>query len=113
MGVPSADESDTIRLSVAKTRRDLRISLALIIAGVGLSVGFYWFEIWASTSGYWASNPPSPVGFVVISTLASVGWIFVTIGVIFAVINWSLLRSRRASARAPPPPPAGAADNTK
>ena len=85
---------DEIRLSASKTRRDLRLSLGLLIAGIVISVSFYGYIFWVSSSG--GSGLPVWSSFV-ISSLASAGSVLILVGAIFAVINWSLLRKEYAA----------------
>jgi len=87
-GSSSADE--IIVLSVRKTRRDLQVSLGMLLAGLAL---------WAVS---FSGSVPSPGGALSPTTwsgfslLRNVGSLFVLVGAIFSVINWVFLRRRRA-----------------
>jgi hypothetical protein len=81
--------SKEIHLSASRTRRDLRISVALLIAGIAVSIGFFAFSIWASASGFYSSYAAASL---LNSLLGGIGGTLILIGAIFTGINWSLLR---------------------
>jgi len=84
-----------ISLSLSKTQRDFRLSVALLIAGVVLAAGFYGFEYWAATTGLFFQ---SPAAFLMVEIFGNVAWVLILVGAIFAGVNWSLLRrGRRAT----------------
>ncbi len=87
-------KSDRIPLSTSKTRRDYRLSLALLVAGIVMVVAFSVVALWVSAIG----NYPSTVTTVVIATILSIGSILIAVCAIFTVINWSLLRKSRRNA---------------
>jgi len=89
MATPTSPSPNEIRLSTSKTRRDFRVSLALLVAGIAVTFGFYVFAIWASTSGV---NPTSPLTDVLLSAIGGIGSTFILVGAIFTGVNWSLLR---------------------
>lgn len=91
MAAQIAAAPDTILLSVSKTRRDYRLSLALLVAGIVVVVAFYGSVLWAESTG---NYPTSIETDVAISTVGSVGFVLITVGAIFAGINRSLLRRR-------------------
>ncbi len=86
--------TDQIQLSVSKTRRDFKLSLALLVTGVILSAGIVSFELWANSTGYWIDSPtgPSAITSALLSAIGGIGSTLVLVGAIFAAINWSLLR---------------------
>lgn len=94
MAAESAAASDQIVLSASKTRRDYRLSLAFVVAGIVTVVAYYGFELWAVATGHY---PTSVVLALTLNSLGSVGFILITVGAIFAAINWSLLRRSRRS----------------
>ncbi|MCI4351997.1 MAG: hypothetical protein L3K14_01220 [Thermoplasmata archaeon] len=51
MGAPSQAIEGEIRLSVLRTRRDFQVSLALLFAGIAVTIAFVAFSIWANSSG--------------------------------------------------------------
>jgi len=87
--------TDQIVLSASKTRQDYRLSFALLFAGILMFGGFSLFEYWVASTG---NYPTSIAPIVAISLLASVGSILITVGAIFTVINWSLLRKSHRAA---------------
>jgi type IV secretory pathway VirB2 component (pilin) len=89
MATPDQSISDDIRLSVRQTRHDLRISLALLYAGIAVSIVFFAFSAWANHSGYSAEVPATSL---VYSLLGSIGGTLILTGAIFVGVNWSLLR---------------------
>lgn len=92
MAAPNAVPYDQILLSASKTRRDYRLSLALLVAGIVVVTTFYGYLFWASSTGGY----PTSIGTgLAISTIGGVGFILITIGAIFAGVNWSLLRKRQ------------------
>ncbi len=90
MASPNTAGSDQVLLSVSKIRRDYRLSLALLLAGVVVVAGFYGFVLWANAMGSWSSAT-----LVVVSTIGNAGFVLILVGAIFAGINWSLLRKSR------------------
>lgn len=91
---PKAAAQNQILLSALKTRRDYRLSLALLVAGIVELVAFSSVAFWLSA----ISNYPSIVTTVVISFIVSMGSILIVVGGIFTAINWSLLRQSRPKA---------------
>ncbi len=89
MAAQTPPASNDILLSAEKTRRDYRVSLALLVAGIILTGGVYGFEVWANTSGVY---PISVLSSVFISAIGGVGSTLILVGAIFTGINWSLLR---------------------
>ena len=95
MAAQSVAASDQISLSASKTRRDYRLSLALLVAGVVVVVAFYGFVFWAMGTG---NYPTSVATGSAISAIGSIGFILILVGAIFTGINWSLLRKSRRNA---------------
>ncbi len=80
-------QDDRIRLSVSKTRHDLRVSLVILIVGIGLTLFFYGLgQRILLTQG----DSPLIVYPVLIADWA--GFLFLIVGAIFSGINWSYLR---------------------
>ena len=92
MTAEAAVASDQIMLSASKTRRDYRLSLALLVAGIVVVGAFYGFVVWANSTG---NYPTSIETDLAVSTVGSVGFVLITVGAIFAGINGSLLRKSR------------------
>ncbi len=85
----SRSEPETISLSVRKTRRDLRLSIALLIAGVVLLVAYFTTVTLLISSGNYTFGAASAFVLQIISGSASA---LVTVGAIFTAINYALLR---------------------
>jgi len=76
-------------VSVSQTRRDYRVSLVLLIAGIAVTIGFFAFSIWANASGFYSNYAAASL---LDSVLGGIGTTLILIGAIFTWINWSLLR---------------------
>ena len=87
----NSPQPDVIPLSAAKTRRDYKLSLALLISGIAIVVTFYSLVIFVGSTLLVFSNPAYSILFTVVG---NVGYILILVGAIFAAINWSLLRQR-------------------
>jgi hypothetical protein len=81
--------SKEIHLSASRTRRDFHVSVALLIAGIAVTIGFFAFSIWANASGFYSSYAAASL---LNSLLGGIGGALLLIGAIFTGINWSLLR---------------------
>jgi type IV secretory pathway VirB2 component (pilin) len=81
--------SKEIHLSVSRTRRDFHVSLAFLMAGVAVTIGFLAFSIWVSASGFYSSYATTSL---IDSLLGGIGGTLILVGAIFTGINWSLLR---------------------
>lgn len=81
-------ESGVFTLPRRKTQRDLEASLSLLIAGVGILA--VWLGLlligWLHLTGF------SAAGAMLQDVILGTAQVFVLIGALFAVINWSLLR---------------------
>ena len=80
-------DAGMIVLSVRRTRRDLRLSA--LVLGVGVGLYLLGLSLRDSTAGVrgagWA---------LAAALMVEVGWILVLVGLLFAAINWWLLRQR-------------------
>lgn len=86
---PSPPTKVEIRLSVPKTRHDYRISFAILISGVAITVGFYAHALGANSLG---ASPMTPLEQVTYTAVGRIGAILILVGAIFTGINGSLLR---------------------
>lgn len=86
MAAQNATGSDHLVLSASKTRRDYRLSLALLVAGLVITVTSYSLMFSGMTTSSFATA-------TAISIVANIGGILVLVGAIFAAINWALLRT--------------------
>jgi hypothetical protein len=89
MTAQASPAPDEIRLSALKTRRDFRVSVALLVAGVAVTIGFYGFVIWANSSGFYPSSVSTDF---LLTAIGGIGSTLILVGAIFTGINWSLLR---------------------
>ena len=83
-------------ISRRKVERDLKVSLGILIVGVGL------IAVWSGSaaSGVLLRNDSNFANTVFLSQLLSgLGGMFVFIGALFAGINWSMLRRQRLGQR--------------
>ncbi|MGD0250008.1 MAG: hypothetical protein ABSB97_03865 [Thermoplasmata archaeon] len=81
-------------------RRDYRLSLAILVAGIVVIVAFSVFVSWAYLTG----NYPASFGAgLALNLIGTAGLSLIMVGVIFAFHNWSLLRQTRRNARPGPP----------
>lgn len=96
---PESVDGSTIQLSRTRTRRDLRVSEGLLIAGVvGTGV------VLAADFLFFAQSALSASAIFALDAVQGTFEVFAVIGAIFVVVNWQLLRHRvRDSA----PPVAG------
>ena len=89
---PPESPSDFVHLSASKVRRDLRLSLGILVAGVILvavgSILNYLLLTWITNS----SVSTMADNGIVLSLPMSVGSVFILVGAIFTGVNWSLLR---------------------
>lgn len=92
MAAEVATASDQLVLSASKTLRDFRLSLALVVAGIAMVVGYYLYAYWARVTGHY---PTSAAMGVIPPSVGEVGTVLILVGGIFAGVNWSLLRKSR------------------
>lgn len=90
MAAQNTAGSDRILLSAAKTKGDYRLSLALLLAGAVVVVADYGFVFLTN-----AMSHSSIATTLLFSTIGNIGFVLITVGAIFAAINWSLLRKSR------------------
>ena len=86
---------EKIQLSVAKTRRDCHLSLALLVAGIVDVVACYAYASWANPTG---DYPTTMAIGVTIAAIGEAGYVLILVGAIFVGVNGSLLRKRRRNA---------------
>lgn len=82
--------ADVVALSRKKVERDLQVSEGLLLAGIGLfavEVALWWTGILA-TNG----SPNFASQVLLVDALQGTAGVFILIGALFTVINWSLLR---------------------
>jgi hypothetical protein len=91
---PDTDSGDRISLSLAKTQRDYRLSVALLIAGVAITAAFYVSEFWVNSFG---GNLGYSTVFFIFEIFGGIGYTLVLVGAIFTGVNWSLLRRAHRS----------------
>jgi len=90
MAAESAAASDQIMPSA--WRRDYRLSLAILEAGIVVLVAFFAFVSWANLTG----NYPTSFGAgLAINLIGTGGFSLIFVGAIFTFHNWSLLRESR------------------
>lgn len=88
MTVPSPVPSDVLVLSRSKTRRDFRLSLALLLAGGTMFVASFLYTSWPHQTGH--SPPDTAAGAFVsllIAVLSGVGGLLILVGTIFTGVN--------------------------
>ncbi|HTP54837.1 MAG TPA: hypothetical protein VML94_07795 [Thermoplasmata archaeon] len=78
-----------IGFSLARTRRDFRISVGLLLAGVLIVVGFYGYFFWRFSSATYSATVSDAV---LENLIGGIGSTLLLVGAIFTAINWSLLR---------------------
>ena len=89
MSTAPTGPGDEIRLSRSQTRRDYRVSLALLVAGVVLLAGYYVYTVLAIAHGGYTLSPAD--GFY-LNVLAGTAFALLFVGAIFAWANRSILR---------------------
>ena len=89
MSTSTVVEAGSITTPVAKVRKDLKTSLAILYAGIGLTI--VWGGLLLSQVALRGFDS-SPGLFVALSAIPSVGSTCIVVGAIFAAINWSMLR---------------------
>ena len=90
MAAESAPVSDPAILS--RWRRDYRLSIATLMAGIVMVVAISAFGLWAGSTGNHLS--PFWTGLVV-RVLGTAGGMLLIVGGIFTFHNWSLLQQSR------------------
>lgn len=90
-----AQDDGRIVLSVRTVRRDLWVSLAVLVVGIAFYLVSFLVRGGASSLG----------GALVGLVLAEAGWILILVGLLFVGVNWWLLRRREGGPRTLPPPP--------
>ncbi len=84
--------------SSSKIRRDLRLSLAILAAGIVLEA-LYGIAYWSGWTGnYPYSSTPTVVDAAITVATESIGFVLIVVGAIFTGKNWSLLRKSRRDA---------------
>ena len=86
MASTAAPSDNGIHLSLSKTRRDFRVSLALVVAGIVLEAVSIGLQPWMT------SYRASELILWTLLTVGSAGSVLIFVGAIFAGVNWSLIR---------------------
>ncbi len=86
MASTAAPSDNGIHLSLSKTRRDFRVSLALVVAGIVLEAASIGLQPWMASYG------ASELIVWTVLTAGGAGSACIFVGAIFAGVNWSLLR---------------------
>ncbi len=81
-------------------RRDYRLSLAILEAGIVVIVAYSALVSWAYLTG---NYPPSFGVGLAMNLIGTAGLSLIMVGGLFAFHNWSLLRETRRNARPGPP----------
>ena len=92
MASQTAPVEEKIQLSVAKTRRDYHLSLALLVAGIVDAAAFYAYTSWASSTG---NYPSSTLVGVTIVAIGEASYVLILVGAIFEGVNWSINKNKQ------------------
>ena len=77
---------------ISRWRRDYRLSLWILVAGLAVVAALVCFGFWANSTG---SYPSSGGAGLAVDLTGTVGSALILFGGIFAYHNWSLLRQSR------------------
>ena len=88
-----SQRSSEIRPSVLRTRRDLRVSLAILGAGIVVLFSFYSLVVWANSVG---AYPSAAWTESLIGAVGAIGWGLTLVGASYTLTNRSLLRKLSA-----------------
>jgi hypothetical protein len=89
----SAASADALVISRTKTEKDLKLSEALLIAGVVMYVVYFGLAV----AGALTSSFFNGLGvFILTDIISGLAGVFILVGAIFTAVNWSLLRKPRA-----------------
>ena len=78
-------------IPVRGTKRDLNVSLVILVCGIALDAVFFGL----STTSAFLNDPAFGIFVVLSPVVAGAGGICIFAGAVLVAINWSILRRRR------------------